>query len=252
MLLLLPSATARAQSLAVPPAKVYRLQGSATFTHRVMEPYRDVIEASSGHKLTIVPSPSSRGLLALFEKRCDFAMVSGPLNGEIDALKVRNPDLPFDRLMTFNITSTRVAFAVNPDNPVRDISDDDMRRILLGEIKNWRDVGGRDQTIRIVMVREGDGVQSSIESEFLNGKKVYVASAILTQLRAGVVKTTAVLPEALGLMQAGLVTSSNLVELKTQHPIEQRLDLVTLGAPTLEMRKVIDAVYRIMSNVSLR
>ena len=128
-----------------------------------MEPYREVIEASSGHKLTIAPSPSSRGLLALFEERCDFAMVSGPLNGEIDALKARNPDLPFDRLMTFNITSTRVAFAVNPDNPVRDISDDDMRRILLGEIKNWREVGGRDQPIRIVMVREGGGVQSSIE-----------------------------------------------------------------------------------------
>ena len=127
-----------------------------------------------------------------------------------------------------------------------------MRRILLGEIKNWREVGGRDQPIRIVMVREGGGVQSSIESEFLNGKKVNVASAILTQLSAGVVKTTAVLPEALGLMQVSLVTSSNLVELKTQQPIEQRLDLVTLGAPTPEMRKVIDAVYRIMSNVSVR
>jgi phosphate transport system substrate-binding protein len=252
MLLLLPTATARAQSLAAPTGQPYRLQGSATFVHRIMEPYRDVIEASSGHKLTIAVSQSSRGLLALFEKRCDFAMVSGPLNGEIEALQAHNPDLPFDRLTIFNITSTRVAFAVNPENPVHDVSDDDMRRILLGEIKNWRDVGGRDQPIRIVMVREGGGVQSSIESEFLSGKKVNVAGAILTQLSAGVVKTTAVLPEALGLMQVSLARSANLVELKMQRPIEQRLDLVTLGAPTPEMRKVIDAVYRIISNVSLR
>ncbi len=113
-----------------------------------MEPYQSAIETASGHKLTVVPNKSSLGLLALFEKRSDFAMISGPLEYEIGDLRLTNPGLPFDRLQTFEIANTRMVFAVNRNNPVHTISDDKMRRILLGEIVNWRDVGGRDLPIR--------------------------------------------------------------------------------------------------------
>jgi len=188
----------------------------------------------------------SRGLLALFEKQADFAMISGPLENEINALKPSYPDLSFGQLQDFNIANTRMAFAVNRANPVHKITDDNMRRILLGEITNWRDVGGRDLPIKIVMVREGGGVQASIESGFLNGKSVNVPDPVLVQLSSQVIKVTEQLPEALGLSQLGLVKNSNAIELKTDHTVEQHLDLVTLGAPTAEMRKVIDAARDIM------
>ena len=78
-----------------------------------MEPYQAAIEASSGHQLTVVPNKSSLGLLALFDKRADFAMISGPLETEIDGLKQANPGLPYDQLRSFEISNTRMAFAVN-------------------------------------------------------------------------------------------------------------------------------------------
>ncbi len=250
MLVLLPYSVGRTQNSTTPEAQAYIVEGSTTFTHRVMEPYQDAIEASSGHKLTVVPSKSSRGLIALFEKQADFAMISGPLENEINALKSSFPDLPFERLQAFNIANTRMAFAINRDNPVHKITDDDMRRILLGEITNWRDVGGPDLPIKIVMVQGGGGVQASIESDFLNGKSINVPNPMLVQLRSQVIKMTEQLPEALGLSQLSLVTNSNAIELKTDHPVEQHLDLVTLGDPTAEMRKVIDAARDIMSKVS--
>jgi hypothetical protein len=61
---------------------------------------------------------------------------------------------------------------------------------------------------------------------------------------------TEIMPEALGLSQLNIVAKSAAVELKTEHPIEQHLDLVTLGDPTAEMRKVIDAARQIMSKAS--
>jgi phosphate transport system substrate-binding protein len=249
-LILLPYSVGRTQNSMTPEAQAYIVEGSTTFTHRVMEPYQDAIEASSGHKLTVVPSKSSRGLLALFEKQTDFAMISGPLENEINALKSSYPDLSFDRLQAFNIANTRMAFAINRDNPVRKITDDNMRRILVGEITNWRDVGGPNLPIKIVMVREGGGVQASIESDFLNGKSVNVPNPMLVQLSSEVIKVTEQLSEALGLSQLSLVTNSNAIELKTEHPVEQHLDLVTLDDPTTEMRKVIDAAHDIMSKVS--
>jgi phosphate transport system substrate-binding protein len=250
MFVLFPYSVGQAQNSTIPEAQTYIVQGSSTFTHRVMEPYQSAIESSSGHKLTVVPSKSSRGLLALFEKQADIAMISGPLENEINTLKSTFPDLPFDQLQAFNIANTRMAFAINRDNPVHQITDDNMRRILLGEITNWRDVGGHDLPITIVMVHDGGGVETSIESSLLDGKSVNVSNSILVQLSPEVIKVTEQLPEALGLSQLSLVTNSNALELKTEHPVEQHLDLVTLGDPTPEMRKVIDAARDIMSKVT--
>lgn len=239
LLFVLPNSGAKAQT--------YIFQGSTTFTHRVMEPYQTAIEASSGHKLTVVPNKSSLGLLALFDKRADFAMISGPLETEIEHLKLSHPDLPFDRLRVFTISSTRMAFAINRDNPVHAITSDKMRGILLGEITNWRDVGGPDLPIRIVKVREGGGVQASIEAELLHGKSINVADPIRVQISSQVVKIVEQLPEALGLSQLSIVMKSNTRELEIDHPVEQRLVMVTLGDPTPEMLKVINVARQIAS-----
>jgi phosphate transport system substrate-binding protein len=228
-------------------ADIFIVQGSTTFAHQIMEPFQADIEKSSGHKLTVVPNKSSLGLLALFEKRGQFAMISGPLENEVARLKPANPELPFDQLRAFNILNTPMAFAINRENPVQKIAADKMRDILLGKILNWRDVGGRDLPIRIVHVREGGGVQASVEDELLGGKPINVPNPIRVQISSQVVKIVEQLPEALGLSQLSIVLNSNARELKIDHPVEQQLKLVTLSDPTPEMRKVIDAAHHIAS-----
>ena len=213
-----------------------------------MEPYQAAIEKTASVKLTVVPSKSSLGLLALFENRGDFAMISGPLDNEIGELKTTHPALAFGRLRTFEVANTRMAFAVNKENPVNAISDDKMRQILLGTITNWRDVGGGDLPIRIVMVRGGGGVQASIEDEFLHGKSIAAPNPIVVQISSQVIKVTEQLPGALGLSQLSIVARSTAHELKTEHVIVQRLALVTLGDPTPAMRQVIDATRKVMAS----
>jgi phosphate transport system substrate-binding protein len=250
VLLPLIGSGARADDAAIDGARPLVVQGSTTFTHRVLEPFAGVIERSSGYKLKVVPTKSSQGLLALFERRADFAMISGPLKNEIADLRKADPDLPFDKLQTFDISVVHMAFAINRDNPVHHVSDADMRRILLGEITNWRAVGGPDLPISIVMVGDGGGVQTSIETEFLGGQHIKVIKPFLVQGSAQVVKITALIPAAIGLSQTGIVKNSNCVELKTDSEIAQHLALVTLGDPTPEMRKVIDAARKAVSTTS--
>lgn len=246
--LTLAAQPARAQSAGVAGAPTFIVQGSTTFTHRVMEPHQRAIEKAAGVKLTVVPSKSSLGLLALFEKRGDFAMISGPPDNEIAELKSTHPALDFGRLKTFEVANTRMAFAVNKDNPVDTVPDDKMRQILLGAIVNWRDVGGPDRPIRIVMVRGGGGVQASIEDEFLHGKHIVAPNPIVVQISSQVIKVTEQLPGALGLSQLSIVAKSTAHELKTEHPIVQRLALVTLDEPTPAMLRVIDAARKIMAD----
>lgn len=239
LLLLLSCSWAEAQTFVV--------QGSTTFTHRVMEPYQSAIEAASGHKLTVVPNKSSLGLLALFDKRADFAMISGPLANEIARLKPKHPELAFDRLRAFQVWSTRMAFAVNKKNPVRQLASEQMRAILLGTVTNWGQVGGSDLPIRVVHVRDGGGVQASIEQELLDGKTVNAPDAISVQISSQVVKIVEQMPEGLGLSQLTIVKGANVAELRLDADIEQHLTLVTLGDPTPDMKKVIEAAREIAS-----
>jgi phosphate transport system substrate-binding protein len=138
-----------------------------------------------------------------------------------------------------------MAFAVNQDNPVRKLTEEQMHAILLGEITNWRDVGGRDSPIRVVHVRDGGGVQAAVEEGLLHGKKISAPDMIPVQISSQVTKIVEQPPEALGLSQLSIVSKSKAIEVKLDHPIEQHLDLVTLDDPTPEMLKVINTARTI-------
>ena len=60
-------------------AETLIVQGSTTFSRRLMEPYKSVIEADSKHELTVIPNKSMPGLIALMEGRAHMAMISASL-----------------------------------------------------------------------------------------------------------------------------------------------------------------------------
>jgi phosphate transport system substrate-binding protein len=226
-------------------ADSFVLQGSTTFNNRIMVPLQAAIEGASGQKLTVVPNKTSIGVQALLERRADFAMISAPLEGELEFLKKENATSPYDQLRTFEILRTRVAFAINKENPVSAVSAMQMKKILRGEILNWREVGGPDLPIRIVMVRSGGGVQASIEQQLLKGEPISAPDVIVVQISSQVVKIVEQEPGALGLAQLGVVLRGDVAELRSGETIEQPLSLVTLGEPTPNMRKVIDAILEL-------
>src|SRR5262249_41497150 len=118
----LASWTAAADTLVV--------QGSTTFNRRIMMAHQAAIEVASGHSLTVIPTKSTPGLIALFEGKAQVAMISAPLASEIEELHRLAPTMPSARLHAFEIMATRIAIAVHPSNPVRKASLDEIKRIL--------------------------------------------------------------------------------------------------------------------------
>jgi len=225
------------------------VQGSTTFFQQVMEKHQSDVEAKSGYKLNVISNKSGLGLLALFERRADLAMISASLDGEIAALRRTSPTLPFERLQNFEMSRTRIAFAVHPSNAIRAASLDVMRRILRGEINNWQQLGGANIPIRLVAVRGGGGVTTAVESALLQGKPIGATDVIYVQSGAQVPPVVAVERGALGLAQLTLVRAQNLPELVTDQVVEQELNLITLGEPTPAMRAVIDATRVVVKSI---
>ncbi len=55
-------------------------------------------------------------------------------------------------------------FIVNKDNPVDNLSLDQIKKIYAGEIKNWEEVGGENSYIAAIQRNEGSGSQSAMQS----------------------------------------------------------------------------------------
>jgi ABC-type phosphate transport system substrate-binding protein len=217
------------------------LQGSTTFNRRIMEPHEAVIEASSKQDITVIPNRTMLGIIALMEGRAHMAMISAPLESEIAKMKKAMPGLDYDRLKEFTITSTRVAFVVNPTNSVRKATIDQVTKVLTGQIVNWSGLSGKDAPIRIVIVGGGGGVVTTVESELLKGQSVHAPNIIYVKTALQLTGIVEQEPNALGIAQLSLARQKGLPEIATDRPVEQTLSLITLGEPTPAMKSVIDA-----------
>jgi phosphate transport system substrate-binding protein len=225
------------------------IQGSTTFARRIMEPHKATIEQDSKHEITLIPNKSLPGLIALIEGRAQMSMISSSLKSEITALEKVMPGLDYERLQAHEIDTTRIAIAIHGTNPVRQTSLNQVRKVLLGEIRSWSALGGRNIPIRIVLVGGGGGVTTVIESELLEGKPVKGPNVTLVKTPVQLVRVVEQEPGAMGFAQLALVKQRGMPELSTDTPIEQTLSFVTLGDPTAPLRDIIEATRRVAEKI---
>src|SRR5262249_17873540 len=157
----------------------------------------------------------------------------------IEEVRKLAPAMPCERLHAFEITATRIAIGVHPSNPVRRASLDDIRRILLGEITDWKELGGPDLPIRVALVKEG-GIIAAIDSELLKGRPVAAPNLHWVRDPAQQIQVMEQSPDIVGFAQLSLVKRRNIPEIVTDRPLQAALSLVTLDEPTPAMQAVID------------
>ena len=55
-----------------------------------------------------------------------------------------------DQFEVVQIATDGIAIAVHKDNPVSDLTQEQIAKIFTGEITNWSEVGGQDQAITVL------------------------------------------------------------------------------------------------------
>jgi phosphate transport system substrate-binding protein len=232
-------------------AELLTIQGSSTVSAEILTPNQGKIESLSAQSLKIVSVRSDFGLLRLLGGHSEFATISTLLPRAIESVRPSSPDLPYDKLIAFPVSQVRVAFVVNPSNPIRKTDLRVIQQILSGEVKNWKSLGGPDLPIRVAYVHHGGGVTLCVADELFGGKPITPAYPIRVAFGAQVVKVVEQEPSAVGIAQLGLVKQHQLPELITDQVVEQKLSLVTLGEPTSEQQAVINAVRQVASELRM-
>lgn len=92
------------------------------------------------------------------------------VNGEVDIVFMAQPSeeqMDYARLQGVDLNLTPIGkeafvFFVHKDNPVEELSVEEIQGIYSGKITNWKDVGGEDEEIRAFQRPEGSGSQSAL------------------------------------------------------------------------------------------
>ena len=120
----------------------------------------------------------------LIDKTADIIFVAPPSKEQLEKAEKAGVSFRYTP-----IGKEAFVFFVNSQNPVNDLTVEQLKTIYSGEITNWKELGGNDETIRPFQRNENSGSQTAFVN-FMQGKTIieppkenvhYIMEPIVTQ-----------------------------------------------------------------------
>ena len=169
---------------------------------------------------------SSAGIKAALDGSATIGMSSRELKEE-EIAEGANPLI---------ICRDGIAVAVNPENPVQNLSKDQVQKIFMGEITNWKEVGGNDEEIIVVSRESGSGTRGAFE-EILKIEKEVEGKKI-----SGLVQT-ALQAEGTGAVKANVASKANAIGYVSLGYIDETIKTVQVEGADATAENIVAGTY---------
>ena len=158
----------------------------STSMEKVIEYLKEAyMEENSDVKVTYNPTGSSAGIQAVESGSCDIGLSSRDLK-----------DDEKQNLEGTVIAIDGIAIIVNPENPVTDLTIEQIAKLYKGEITNWSEVGGNDAPVVLIGREPSSGTRDGFESITDTKDECQYAQELTST--GDVVQTVASNPNAIG------------------------------------------------------
>jgi phosphate transport system substrate-binding protein len=209
----------------------------------------EFMKKSAGTKVQVTGGGSGTGISALINGTTDICMSSRPMKEpEVEKLRGR-----------FNTTGTEISvakdgvtFYVHESSPISSLTLEQLKGIYLGDITNWKDVGGPNAPIVVYSRENSSGTYVFVKDNVLGGED-FAASAQTLPGTAAVVN--AVSKEKNGIGYGGAAYAKGIKELKVngvepsaeniksgKYPLSRDLYFYLRNKPSGEVKALIDFV----------
>lgn len=165
-------------------------------------------------KVTYNPTGSSSGIQAVAEGRCDIGLASRDLKEE-ETKDLQGTVVAIDG----------IGIIIHPDNPVTDLTIEQIGMIYSGEITNWKEVGGSDAAIVCIGREAASGTRDGFE-EVTNTKDKCKYSQELTST-GDVVQTVSGNPNAIG--YASVASVNDTVKMVSVEGVSPTTETIQAG-----------------------
>jgi phosphate transport system substrate-binding protein len=246
------AALAALASPALAAAGTVTVKGSDTMVILAQRWAEEYMKKNPGKKVQVTGGGSGTGIAALINGTTDIADASRAIK-EDEIAKVRE---------RFNVVPTETAVAkdgvaiyVNDSNPIAQLTPDQLKSIYMGDVTNWKQVGGNDAPIVLYSRENSSGTYVFVKEHVLkNGD--YASTAQTLPGTAAVVN--AVAKEKNGIGYGGAAYAKGVKEVKVvgadgqpwspnaenvksgKYPLSRPLFMYTRGKPSGEAKEFID------------
>lgn len=148
-----------------------------------VQPFSDVLaeeftKQNPDAEINVQGGGSSEGITAAITGAANIGSSSRELK----------PEEANQGLKEYKIALDGVAVVVHPSNQVNQLKMDDIKNIYLGNVTNWKELGGDSAAITVVCREEGSGTRGAFEDIVMNKEKI--SDKVIVQSSTGAVRST--------------------------------------------------------------
>ncbi|MBN1351078.1 phosphate ABC transporter substrate-binding protein [candidate division KSB1 bacterium] len=192
---------------------------------------------------------TATGVRALLDGEADVCTASRPLRAiEARLLAEKYGYLGIRHL----VAKDALSIYVHPQNPVQNLTVEQLKHIFTGKINLWNQLGGNDDAIRVLIRSPNSGTYLYFKEHILDGE-AYSPQAQTMTTTSAIVDAVANNPAAIG--YGGIVYGSEVIHCKIEniaptdatvrndsYPIIRYLYLYTINTPRGQVKSFIDWV----------
>ncbi|NPE29434.1 PstS family phosphate ABC transporter substrate-binding protein [Methanococcoides sp. SA1] len=143
--------------------------------------------------VSIIGGGSGVGIAALIDGEVDIAMASR----EMKDVEIENAQNNGINPLQHTIAWDGISVIVNPENPLSDLTFEQIKAIYVGDVSNWNEVGGEDREIVVLSRDSSSGTYEYFKDEVLEGNE-YRADALINPSTGSIIQTVSQNQNAIG------------------------------------------------------
>jgi len=226
-----------------------KINGSTTVLPVTQVVSEAFMEDNPGFNFSISGGGSGRGIAALIDGTTDIAQTSRWIRDSEVEMAVENRIYP----VPFVIAYDSIIPVVHPDNPVDELSLEELRKIYNGEITNWSEVGGTDRSITIISRDSDSGTYVVWGDKVLKGDRMTPRAQMLAS-NGAIVQAVQDNRHAIGYIGLGYLTDrlksvevdgvrpTSTTTASGEYPVSRSLWLITNNWPSGDVLRFINYI----------
>ena len=170
-----------------------RIKGSDTVLPLTQELAEMYMKLNPQATITVTGGGSGVGISALMDGTTDLAMASRRIKFSEKLKMKQSHHEPCEVIVAYDA----LAIIVHPDNPVKQLTREQLEAIFRGKITNWKEVGGSDAKI-VVYSRETSSGTYEFFKESVLGNKNYMSSILSMPATGAIIQSVRQTKGAIG------------------------------------------------------
>lgn len=179
------------------------IKGSTTVLPIAQKAIEAYAKVDPSVKISLSGTGSGDGIKSIIEGSCDIANASRGMKDK----EVKKAEDLGKAIKGVTVAYDMIVPVVHPSNGIKKITTDQLKAIYKGEIKNWKELGGKDMDIVVISRDTSSGTYEVWESKVMSKENV-MQGALLQASNGAVVSAVAGNPKAIGYIGFGYISDS--------------------------------------------